>query len=140
MSREEKKTMLEINKILDSSNAIPIDGHCVRVPVLRCHSMGITIKLKKNIPLDEIVQIIDNAHPYVRVIPNNKADTLKHLTPAAVSNTLDIHVGRIRKLTLGEEYLGLFVVGDQLLWGAAEPIRRVLQIIIEYEREKDLTP
>jgi aspartate-semialdehyde dehydrogenase len=129
-SREEWKGEVETNKILGTKTKIPVDGICVRVPSLRCHSQAFTIKLKKNLPLDEIESLIAKANDWVKVIPNTKIDSLSMLTPAAVSGTLNIHIGRIRKMRLGEEYLTAFTVGDQLLWGAAEPLRRVLRIVV----------
>ncbi len=129
-SREEWKGFAETNKILQSENKIPIDGSCVRIGTMRCHSQAMTIKLKKDLPLDEIIEIIGSANEWVKVIPNTKEDSLKHLTPAAVTGTLTIPVGRVRKMNLGPEYLNVFTVGDQLLWGAAEPLKRILQIII----------
>ncbi|MDO9264326.1 MAG: aspartate-semialdehyde dehydrogenase, partial [Desulfosalsimonadaceae bacterium] len=131
-SREEWKGFAETNKILETASPIPIDGICVRIGAMRCHSQALTIKLTKDLPVPEIESIIASANEWVRVIPNTKEDTIKHLTPAAVTGTLDIPVGRIRKLNIGPEYITLFTVGDQLLWGAAEPIRRVLKIILAH--------
>ncbi len=131
-SREEWKGFAETNKILQSENKIPIDGSCVRIGTMRCHSQAMTIKLKNDIPLDEIIEIIGTANDWVKVVPNTKEDSLKYLTPAAVTGTLTVPVGRIRKMNIGPEYLNVFTVGDQLLWGAAEPLKRVLQIIIEH--------
>ncbi|MGC8766023.1 MAG: Asd/ArgC dimerization domain-containing protein, partial [Brevinematia bacterium] len=111
---------------------IPVDGICVRIGAMRCHSQGLTIKLKKNVPLNEIYDIIKNSNEWVKVIPNNKEESIKFLTPAAVSGTLTVPVGRIRKMNMGEEYLTCFTVGDQLLWGAAEPIRRIFNIVLEF--------
>lgn len=128
-SREEWKAQVEANKILNSSNTIPIDGTCVRVASLRCHSQAFTIKLKKNVPIEELEQLIATHNDWVKLIPNNKEDSIHKLTPAAVTGTLNIHVGRLRKMTLGDEYLNAFTIGDQLLWGAAEPLRRMLQFI-----------
>jgi len=129
-TREEWKGHAETNKILGNAIPIPIDGLCVRVGSMRCHSQALTIKLTRDIPLEEIIRIIASANEWVTVVPNNKADTLKELTPAAVSGTLSVPVGRIRKLNMGPDYLTLFTLGDQLLWGAAEPIRRILQIVL----------
>ncbi len=132
-SREEKKGFEETNKILNlegSNNTIAIDGTCVRVPTLRCHSMGLTIKLKKPLPLEEITTKVSQAHPWVKVIPNDKAATLSSLNPYSVSGSLNIHVGRLRKMNLGEDYLNAFIIGDQLTWGAAEPLRRMLLILL----------
>ena len=130
-SREEWKGYAETNKILQTDPPIPIDGICVRIGAMRCHSQALTIKLTKDIPIKDIESIIADANDWVRVIPNTKEDSIKYLTPAAVTGKLDIPVGRIRKLNIGPQYLTLFTVGDQLLWGAAEPIRRTLKIIIE---------
>lgn len=130
-SREEWKAQAEANKILGTTSPIPIDGTCVRVGALRCHSQALTIKLKQDIPLDEVEKLITSHNQWVNFIPNQKERTLKELTPAAVTGTLNIHVGRVRKLALGGEYLNLFTVGDQLLWGAAEPLRRTLMMLSE---------
>ncbi len=129
-SKEEWKAQVEANKILESQKAIPIDGTCVRVGALRCHSQALTIKLKKSVELSTVESMIAEANPWVRLIPNNKPDTLKSLTPAAVSGKLEIPVGRLRKMTLGDEYLNAFTCGDQLLWGAAEPLRCVLKQLV----------
>ncbi|MDA7742439.1 aspartate-semialdehyde dehydrogenase [Francisellaceae bacterium] len=130
-TREEWKAMVEANKILGPlKKPIAIDGTCVRVPSLRSHSQALTIKLRKDIPLAEIEKLIESGNPWVKFVKNNKEDTLNHLTPMAVSCTLDIAVGRVRKSLLGEKYLNLFTVGDQLLWGAAEPLRRVLKALL----------
>ena len=134
-TREEWKGYTETNKILGLSKSIPVDGLCVRVGSMRCHSQALTIKMTKNLPLDEINSIIAGHNEWVRVIPNNKQDTLKYLTPAAVSGKLEVPVGRIHKLNIGEEYLTLFTCGDQLLWGAAEPIRRMLNIVLKYYKK-----
>jgi aspartate-semialdehyde dehydrogenase len=131
-SREEWKGIVETNKILGTKKTIPVDGLCVRVSSMRCHSQGITIKLKKDLSIKEITDIIADANDWVKVVPNTKDETLKHLTPAAVTGTLTVPVGRIRKMNLGEKYLTCFTVGDQLLWGAAEPIRRMLKIALEF--------
>lgn len=131
-TREEWKGYAETNKILGTSTPIPIDGLCVRVGSMRCHSQALTIKLTRDVPLDEIIRIIAGANEWVKVVPNSKPETLKDLTPAAVSGTLTVPVGRIRKLNMGPEYLTLFTLGDQLLWGAAEPIRRILRIVLQY--------
>lgn len=131
-SREEWKGSAETNKILQTKEAIPIDGTCVRIGTMRCHSQAMTIKLKKDIPLYEITEIISGANEWVKVVPNTKEDSVKDLTPAAVTGTLTVPVGRIRKMNIGPEYLNIFTVGDQLLWGAAEPVKRILQIILEF--------
>lgn len=131
-SREEWKGQAETNKILGHINEpVPVDGICVRVGAMRCHSQALTIKLKHDIPLDEIEDIIAQSNGWVRVIPNERERTTKELTPVAVNGKLDVHVGRLRKLNMGGEYLSAFTVGDQLLWGAAEPLRRMLRILIE---------
>ena len=129
-SREEWKAQVEANKILGTSKPIPIDGLCVRVGAMRCHSQALTIKMKKDVPLDEIHDILAQANDWVKVVPNDREITMKELTPAAVTGTLTVPVGRLRKLTMGKEYLSAFTVGDQLLWGAAEPLRRTLRILI----------
>jgi aspartate-semialdehyde dehydrogenase len=129
-SKEEWKAMAEGNKILGrSSNPIPVDGFCVRIGAMRCHSQALTIKLRRDMPLAEIESLIASAHEWVRVVPNEKEATLRELTPAAVTGTLNVPIGRLRKLAMGGEYLGGFTVGDQLLWGAAEPLRRMLRIL-----------
>lgn len=131
-TREEWKGMAETNKILGNiDRPIPIDGLCVRVGALRCHSQAITVKLKKDVPLTDLEGIIGSANDWVRFVKNEKEQTLKELTPAAVSGKMDIPVGRLRKMRMGPEYLAAFTVGDQLLWGAAEPLRRMLRILIE---------
>jgi aspartate-semialdehyde dehydrogenase len=132
-SREEWKGHAETNKILGRAAAkeVPVDGLCVRVGAMRCHSQGLTIKLKRDIPLAEIEQILAAANPWVKVVPNKREETLKRLTPVAVTGTLDVPVGRLRKLRMGGEYLSAFTVGDQLLWGAAEPLRRMLRILLK---------
>ena len=130
-TKEEWKGYVETNKILNTKeNPIPIDGICVRIGALRCHSQAFTIKLKQDLPLDEIEQILASHNPWVEVIKNNKEDTLKYLTPAHVTGTLNVPVGRLRKLAMGGEYLSAFSVGDQLLWGAAEPVRRILKQLV----------
>lgn len=131
-TREEWKGFVESNKILQPKKPIPVDGICVRVGAMRCHSQGFTIKLDKDIPLDEISEMVENGNEWVRLVPNDKESTIENLTPAAVSGTLTIPVGRIRKMLFGPEYVAAFSCGDQLLWGAAEPIRRILKIIIEH--------
>ncbi|MBI3935711.1 MAG: aspartate-semialdehyde dehydrogenase [Betaproteobacteria bacterium] len=131
-SREEWKGMAETNKILGrEASPVPVDGICVRVGAMRCHSQALTIKLAKDVPLDEIGAILGRAHEWVRVIPNEREATLRELTPAAVTGTLSVPVGRLRKLPMGGRYLAAFTVGDQLLWGAAEPLRRMLRILVE---------
>ena len=130
-TREEWKGHVEANKILGVSPEIPIDSVCVRVGAMRCHSQALTIKLRRDIPLADIEAAIGTAHDWVSVVPNNPEDTLRRLSPAAVSGTLAIPVGRVRKMRFGGDYLSLFTVGDQLLWGAAEPLRRTLGILLE---------
>lgn len=130
-TREEWKGIAEANKILDrSDNPVPIDGQCVRIGAMRCHSQAFTIKLKKDVPLKEIETILTQNNDWVKVVPNTREETLHGLTPSAVTGTLTVPVGRIRKMNLGPEYLTAFSVGDQLLWGAAEPLRRILNIIL----------
>jgi aspartate-semialdehyde dehydrogenase len=130
-SKEEWKATAEANKILElPAGAIPIEGICVRVGAMRCHSQALTIKLRRDVPLDEVEALIASAHEWVRVVPNTKDASLAELTPAAVTGTRRIPIGRIRKLGMGPEYLGAFTVGDQLLWGAAEPLRRMLRILL----------
>jgi aspartate-semialdehyde dehydrogenase len=128
-TKEEWKGMAETNKILGIHTPVPVDGICVRIGTMRCHSSALCIKLKKDVPLLEIEQMLAAANPWVRVIPNAKESTVRCLTPTAVSGTLNIPVGRLHKLNLGPEFLGAFTVGDQLLWGAAEPLRRMLRIL-----------
>lgn len=130
-SREEWKAQVEANKIMGRSDKqIPIDGLCVRVGAMRCHSQALTIKLNKDLPLAEIEAIIAAHNDWVKVIPNERAASMSELTPAKVTGTLSIPVGRIRKLNMGPEYISAFTVGDQLLWGAAEPLRRMLRILL----------
>lgn len=131
-SKEEWKGQAETNKILGrESKPVPIDGLCVRIGAMRCHSQALTIKLKKDLPLDEIESMLAEANEWVKVVPNERETTMKFLTPTAVTGTLATPVGRLRKLSMGTEYLSAFTVGDQLLWGAAEPLRRMLRILIE---------
>jgi len=131
-SREEWKAQAEGNKILGrESNPVPIDGVCVRIGAMRCHSQALTIKLTKNLPLDEIEGLLASANPWVKVVPNEREASIRELTPAAVTGTLTVPIGRLRKLPMGGEYLAAFTVGDQLLWGAAEPLRRMLRIVLE---------
>jgi aspartate-semialdehyde dehydrogenase len=133
-SREEWKAMAEANKILGRpANPIPVDGICVRVGAMRCHSQALTIKLAQDIDLDEVERMLAGAHSWVKVIPNRRDTTLAELTPAAVTGTLSVPIGRLRKLPMGPRYLTAFTVGDQLLWGAAEPLRRMLSILLEAE-------
>ncbi len=128
-SREEWKGQAETNKILGTSKIIPVDGLCVRVGALRCHSQSFTIKLKKDIAIPEIEQLLASHNEWVKVIPNDRELSMKELTPAAVTGTLSTPVGRLRKLNMGKDFISAFTVGDQLLWGAAEPLRRMLRIL-----------
>ena len=135
-SKEEWKGGVETNKILGriaerGDELIPIDGLCVRIGAMRSHSQALTVKLKKDLPLDEIHDLLASANDWVRVLPNDREITMRELTPAAVTGTLDVPVGRLRKLAMGNDYLAAFTVGDQLLWGAAEPLRRMLGILLE---------
>lgn len=133
-SKEEWKAQAETNKILGNTNIIPIDGHCVRIGAMRCHSQALTIKLRKDVPLNEIEDMIAQSNQWAKVIPNTREASMHDLSPVAVTGTLSVPVGRLRKLNMGKEYLGAFTVGDQLLWGAAEPLRRMLRILIEYKQ------
>lgn len=128
-SREEWKAQVEANKILGTKQTIPVDGTCVRISSLRCHSQAFTIKLKQDIDITTVEELIAGHNPWTKVIPNEKEQTLEHLTPKNVSGTLDIPVGRVRKMSLGKGFVNAFSVGDQLLWGAAEPLRRMLKIL-----------
>jgi len=130
-SREEWKGFAETNKILGTTTPIPVDGICVRVGAMRCHSQALTIKLTKDVPIADIEALIKNDNQWVKLVPNTKADTLSQLTPAATSGTLTVPVGRVRKMRMGPQYLSAFTCGDQLLWGAAEPLRRMLRILVE---------
>ena len=135
MSREEWKGMAETNKILGQGEgfntpAVPVDGFCVRAGAMRCHSQALTFKLKKDVPVADIEAMIAADNPWVKVVPNTREATLKDLTPVAVTGTMTIPVGRIRKMAMGPEYVGAFTIGDQLLWGAAEPLRRMLRILL----------
>jgi aspartate-semialdehyde dehydrogenase len=131
-SREEWKGQAETNKILGRvDNPIPIDGICVRVGAMRCHSQALTIKLTRDVPLNELVEIIGTANDWVKVVPNERESSIRELTPTAVTGTLSVPVGRLRKLNMGPHYLAAFTCGDQLLWGAAEPLRRMLRILLE---------
>jgi len=135
-SKEEWKGMAETNKILGQGEgfglpAVPVDGFCVRVGAMRCHSQALTFKLKKDVPLADIEEMIAADNAWVKVVPNTREATLRDLTPVAVTGTMTIPVGRLRKMAMGPEYLGAFTIGDQLLWGAAEPLRRMLRILLE---------
>jgi aspartate-semialdehyde dehydrogenase len=137
VSKEEWKAGAETNKILGQGEgfgtpATPVDGFCVRVGAMRCHSQALTFKLKKDVPMADIEAMIAADNSWVKVVPNNKEATIRDLTPVAVTGTLTIPVGRMRKLAMGPEYLGAFTIGDQLLWGAAEPLRRMLRILLEH--------
>ena len=136
MSKEEWKGMAETNKILGQGEgfgtaAVPVDGFCVRVGAMRCHSQALTFKLKKDVPLADIEAMIAADNDWVKLVPNNREATLRDLTPVSVTGTMTIPVGRLRKLAMGPEYLGAFTIGDQLLWGAAEPLRRMLRILLD---------
>jgi aspartate-semialdehyde dehydrogenase len=132
-SREEWKGQAETNKILglEGAGIIPIDGLCVRIGAMRCHSQAMTIKLKREVPIGEVEAILASANDWVKVVPNDKPVTVQDLTPTAVTGTLSVPVGRIRTLNMGKEFISAFTVGDQLLWGAAEPLRRMLRIVVE---------
>jgi aspartate-semialdehyde dehydrogenase len=136
VSKEEWKGMAESNKILGlgpafGKPAVPVDGFCVRIGAMRCHSQALLFKLKQDVPLADIETMIAADNPWVKVVPNTRDDTMRQLTPVAVTGTLTIPVGRLRKMNMGPQYLGAFTIGDQLLWGAAEPLRRMLRILIE---------
>ena len=136
VSREEWKGMAETNKILGQGPgfggaAVPVDGFCVRVGAMRCHSQALTFKLKKDVPLADIESMIAADNAWVKVVPNTREATLRDLTPVAVTGTMSIPVGRLRKMAMGPQYLGAFTIGDQLLWGAAEPLRRMLRILLD---------
>ena len=131
-SREEWKGQAETNKILGrNGNAIPVDGVCVRIGAMRCHSQALTIKLRRAIPIDEVQDMLAEGNEWVRVVPNRREESLAELTPAAVSGKLSVAIGRVRALPMGRDYITAFTVGDQLLWGAAEPLRRMLRILLE---------
>ncbi|HTY98654.1 MAG TPA: aspartate-semialdehyde dehydrogenase, partial [Rhodocyclaceae bacterium] len=131
-SREEWKGQAETNKILGRAAApVPVDGLCVRIGAMRCHSQALTVKLKKDVPLADIENVLAAHNDWVRLIPNQREATLRELTPAAVTGTLATPVGRLRQLSMGSQYLSAFTVGDQLLWGAAEPLRRMLRILLD---------
>ncbi|MCL4799801.1 MAG: aspartate-semialdehyde dehydrogenase [Burkholderiales bacterium] len=131
-SREEWKAQAEGNKILGrEADPIPMDGVCVRIGAMRCHSQALTIKLARDVPLAEIERILAAANPWVRVVPNRREDSMRELSPARVTGSLEVPIGRLRKMSMGPQYLAAFTVGDQLLWGAAEPLRRMLRILLE---------
>jgi aspartate-semialdehyde dehydrogenase len=132
-SREEWKAGAEANKILGTgAHPIPMEGICVRVSAMRCHSQALTIKLKRDLPLEEVERLIAGGNPWVRVVPNDRESSIRELSPAAVSGGLNIPIGRLRKLAMGGEYLSAFTVGDQLLWGAAEPLRRTMRFLLPH--------
>ncbi len=130
-SKEEWKGQAEVNKILGNKNTIPVDGLCVRIGAMRCHSLALTVKLKKDVPLAQVEEIIRSGNQWVKWVPNDRSITEKELTPASITGGLQVGVGRVRKLNMGPEYLSAFVIGDQLLWGAAEPLRRMLRIVLD---------
>jgi aspartate-semialdehyde dehydrogenase len=131
-SREEWKGQAETNKILGRNKSpIPVDGLCVRIGAMRCHSQALTIKLNKDVPLADIEGLISQHNPWVKLVPNQREASIRDLGPTAVTGTLSVPIGRLRKLNMGTQYLGAFTVGDQLLWGAAEPLRRMLRILLE---------
>lgn len=130
-SKEEWKGQAEVNKILGTGKRIPVDGLCVRIGAMRCHSLALTLKLNKDVPLSEIEALIKDGNPWVKFVPNERSVSVRELTPVAVTGKLDIAVGRVRKMELGAEYVSAFVCGDQLLWGAAEPLRRMLRILLD---------
>jgi aspartate-semialdehyde dehydrogenase len=130
-SKEEWKGQAEVNKILGTKKRIPVDGLCVRIGAMRCHSLALTLKLNKDVPLSEIEALIKGGNPWVRFVPNQRELSVRELTPVAVTGKLDVAVGRVRKMELGPEYVSAFVCGDQLLWGAAEPLRRMLRILLD---------
>ena len=141
-SKEEWKGLAECNKILGraAGRTIPVDGICVRVGAMRCHSQALTVKLTRDVPLRDLEALLASAHEWVSVVPNDKEATLRQLTPAAVTGTLTVPIGRLRKLAMGGEYLSAFTVGDQLLWGAAEPLRRVMRILIGAGEARGASP
>lgn len=130
-SKEEWKGQAEVNKILGNKNVIPVDGLCVRIGAMRCHSLALTVKMKKDVPLAQVEEIIRSGNQWVKWVPNDRSITEKELTPASITGGLQVGVGRVRKLNMGPDYLSAFVIGDQLLWGAAEPLRRMLRIILD---------
>ncbi|MGC2165033.1 MAG: aspartate-semialdehyde dehydrogenase [Gallionella sp.] len=130
-SKEEWKGQAEVNKILGTTQIIPVDGLCVRIGAMRCHSLALTLKIKRDVPLHEIERLIRDANPWVKYVPNQRDLSVRDLTPVAVTGKLNVAVGRVRKLAIGPEYVSAFVCGDQLLWGAAEPLRRMLRILLD---------
>jgi aspartate-semialdehyde dehydrogenase len=132
MSLEEWKGGAETNKILGRTAApIPVESLCVRIGAMRCHSQALTIKLRRDVALPDVERMLADGNPWVRVVPNTRAASIERLTPAAVTGTLEVPIGRLRKLAMGPQFLSAFTVGDQLLWGAAEPLRRMLRILLE---------
>jgi aspartate-semialdehyde dehydrogenase len=132
-SREEWKASAEANKILGlQDRPVPVEGICVRVGAMRCHSQALTIKLNQDLPMPEIEALLAGANPWVRIVPNDRESSIRALSPAAVSGGMEIPIGRLRKLSMGGEYLSAFTVGDQLLWGAAEPLRRTMRFLLPY--------
>jgi aspartate-semialdehyde dehydrogenase len=132
MSKEEWKGGAELNKIFGrAASPLPVESLCVRIGAMRCHSQALTVKLKRDVPLAEVERLIAGGNEWVRLVPNTAADSVRHLTPTAITGTLDIAIGRLRKLEMGPDYLSAFTVGDQLLWGAAEPLRRMLRILVD---------
>ncbi|MDP2688210.1 MAG: aspartate-semialdehyde dehydrogenase [Aequorivita sp.] len=129
-SKEEWKGCAEVNKILGTEHVIPVDGLCVRIGAMRCHSLALTLKLRRDLPLAEIESLIQGGNPWVKFVPNQRELSVRELNPVAVAGKLDIAVGRVRKMEMGAEYVSAFVCGDQLLWGAAEPLRRMLRILL----------
>ena len=133
-SREEWKAGAESNKIMGTESApVPVEGICVRIGAMRCHSQALTIKLKRDVPLPEVEALLAGGNPWVRVIPNERDASMEQLSPAAVSGRMTVPIGRLRKLAMGGEYLSAFTVGDQLLWGAAEPLRRTMRFLLAHE-------
>lgn len=130
-SKEEWKGQAEVNKILGTAQTIPVDGLCVRIGAMRCHSLALTLKLKRDVPLNEIEKLIKDGNAWVKYVPNQRDLSVRELTPVAVTGKLNVAVGRVRKLAIGPEYVSAFVCGDQLLWGAAEPLRRMLRILLD---------
>ncbi len=129
-SKEEWKGQAEVNKILGTNEIIPVDGLCVRIGAMRCHSLALTLKLARNLPLSEIEAVIKSGNQWVKWVPNDREVSVRELTPAAITGGLEVGVGRVRKLNMGPEYISAFIIGDQLLWGAAEPLRRMLRILL----------
>jgi len=131
-SKEEWKGQAEVNKILGNKELIPVDGLCVRIGAMRCHSLALTLKLKKDVPLEQVEELIRSGNQWVKWVPNERGVTERELTPASITGNLQVGVGRVRKLNMGPDYISAFVIGDQLLWGAAEPLRRMLRILLDH--------